>query len=264
MGRVHLTRRTRGAPLGWLYRRLTAGSRPLPDFLIVGAKRCGTSWSYRTLAEHPRVLRAWRKEIHYFDRDDAFARGPGWYRAHFPRTWPGVLTGEATPEYLYVPAVAPRLAALVPDAKLIALLRDPIDRAHSHYEHNRRVGVERRTFEAALEAQAENVETGDDDDASYLTRGHYAEQLARLFQHFAPERVLVVRSEDFFDRSDAVMGTMLRFLGLPAGHRPFSGGPRHSPYPSMPEATRARLVEYYRSHNERLYGLLGRDMGFSR
>ncbi len=135
MARVRLTQRTPGALVAWLYRRLTAPSRPLPDFLIVGAQRCGTSWTYRTLGEHPRILRAWRKEVQYFDRARAFARGPNWYRAHFPRRPPGHLTGEATPSYLYVPAAMPRLAALVPHARLIVLLRDPVDRAYSHYQH---------------------------------------------------------------------------------------------------------------------------------
>jgi hypothetical protein len=256
-----LTQRTRFPKLAWLYRRATAARRPLPDFLVVGAQRCGTSWTYRRLAAHPSILRAWRKEVHFFDRDDAFARGPAWYRAHFPRARPGMITGEATPSYLFVPAAPPRLAALVPRARLVVLLRDPVDRAYSHYQLRRRLGREQRSFEAALDAQAEGPLAVRHD--SYLLRGHYAEQLARLFGLFPSEQVLVLQSEALFAQPAVGLEQLLGFLGLGAADLDLSPDDER-PYEAMAAGIRARLVEYFRPHNERLYDLLGRDLGFAR
>ncbi len=263
MAYLRLTRRARGAWLGWLYRRATARGRPLPDFLIVGAQRSGTSWTYGRLAAHPGVLGAWQKEIHFFNRERNFARGPVWYRAHFPHTGPGLLTGEATPDYMFVPRAAERLAALVPEARLIVLLRDPVERAYSQYHHNRRRGVERLSFEAALEAQAEEAGPGERGLNSYLSRGRYAEQVLRLLDRFARDRVLVVRSEDLFEAPADALPRIFTFLGLAPADLDIAPA-ETPPYPPMPEGARARLVEYYRPHNAQLYDVLGRDMGWSR
>jgi hypothetical protein len=260
---LRLTRRSRAARLGWLYRRATARSRPLPDFLIVGAQRSGTSWTYGRLAAHPLVLGAWQKEIHFFDRERHFARGLSWYRAHFPRTGPGLLTGEATPEYMFVPAARTRLAEMVPGARLIALLRDPVERAYSQYHHNRRRGVERRSFDVALDEQPEIPAPAERGLGSYLARGRYAGQLLHLFDLFPRERVLVVRSEDLFERPADALGEIFAFLGLSGAD--LSVVPAEVPrYDAMTAGARARLVEYYRPHNAQLYDVLGRDMGWSR
>ncbi len=246
----------------WLYRRLTARRRPVPDFLIVGAQRCGTTWTYRELTTHPAIRRAWRKEVHFFDVDQTFARGLAWYRANFPRLGPGELTGEATPTYLFVPRAAARLAAAVPRARLVVLLRDPVDRAYSQYHFARRHGRERRPFDVALDEQIDDAADAGLGIDSYLARGRYAEQLVRLFSLFPRDQVLVLRSEDLF-QDPAALGPIFAFLGVPP-----TSSPRRSrstrAYDPIPPPLRARLVEYYRPHNARLYDVLGRDLGWAR
>ncbi len=116
----------------WIYRRLTSGSRRLPDFIILGAQRAGTSSLYYYLSQHPQILPAVRKELHFFD--DHYRRGLGWYRSQFPtRGARGTITGEATPYYLSHPHAPARIQRLLPQARLIVLLRNPVERAISHY-----------------------------------------------------------------------------------------------------------------------------------
>ncbi len=125
-------------------RRLGAGRRVLPDFLVIGAQKSGTSSLFRYLDQHPQVRGSVPKEVHYFSggfapAPDAYARGEGWYRAHFPKKaamGQGVRAFEATPLYLLHPLAAGRIHALMPAVKLVAVLRNPTDRALSHYFHN--------------------------------------------------------------------------------------------------------------------------------
>src|SRR5437763_1646364 len=127
-------------------RHMTAPVRLLPDFIILGAQRAGTTSLYEYIVDHPQVGAASKKEVHFFDRH--YTEGVNWYRAHFPpavrrqrfenRTGKRFLTGEASPYYLAHPMVPERIAAVAPDARFLILLRNPIDRALSHYYHNRR------------------------------------------------------------------------------------------------------------------------------
>ena len=120
----------------------------LPDFVIIGAQRCGTSSLYSYLIEHPQIAPATRKELHYFDLN--YAAGDEWYRSQFPQfpdtPFDGRLTvtGEASPYYLFHPMAAERCASVVPDAKLIVMVRDPVERAYSHYHHERARNVDVR------------------------------------------------------------------------------------------------------------------------
>src|SRR5439155_3447898 len=144
----------------------TSAIRMLPDYLIIGAQRAGTTSLYLYLTQHPCVAPVViGKGVHYFDVD--FAKGPGWYRGHFPvaarrylsrvgRDRP-LITGEGSPYYLFHPLVPERVAALLPEARLIALLRDPVERAYSHYQHFVERGIETLTFEQALEAEPERL-----------------------------------------------------------------------------------------------------------
>jgi hypothetical protein len=165
---------------------------------------------------------------------------------------------------MFVPAAAARLAALVPDARLIVLLRDPVNRAYSQYHLEVRIGRERRPFEAALDAQIEDAAEAGVAEASYLARGRYVEQLSRLFSFFPRDQVLVLRSEALFERPAESLGRLFGFLGLStADTRLLPPGDVPS-YEPMPVVLRERLVEYFRPHNERLYDLLGRDLGWDR
>jgi hypothetical protein len=255
-------------------RRPTASLRGRPDFLILGAQRSGTTSLYRYLAEHPAVARPLRKEIQYFTLHHG--RGERWYRAHFPVAGRQRLSFEATPYYLFHPLAPTRAAATVPGAKLIALLRDPVARAFSHWQHNASRGLETVGFDAALDAEAARL-AGEGErlaadptyrsDAhrlwSYTARGQYAEQLERWLAHYSREQLLVLRSEDLYERPAETHRRVLAFLELPAAE--LDTYPRYTRRTStaqMSEAARARLTTHFRPHNERLAALLGHDPGW--
>ncbi len=239
-----------------------------PDFIIVGAQRCGTSSLYAYLAQHPLIAPAARKEVHYFDLN--YAKGIEWYRSQFPpKTDPGVLTGEASPYYLFHPLAGKRCAEAVPEAKIIVLLRDPADRAYSHYHHEVRKGREELSFEEALDCEEERL-AGERErliadpayrsrayqSYSYQARGVYADQLEVWIEGFGRERMLIVESERLFEDPAAEYPRVLEFLGLPlaapAEYRRWNAGS----YEAMAPETRRRLESYFEPHMRRLRVLL--------
>lgn len=251
----------------------------LPDFLIIGAQKCGTTFLYNLLTEYPYVSRASTKEVHFFSRH--FDRGIDWYRSHFPPLADNearrVITGEASPFYLFHPHAARRAAATVPRAKLIVLLRNPVDRAYSHYHHQLRMGHETLpTFEEAIEAEESRLQ-GEKDRMlanehyaslnyprfSYLSRGVYVDQLPEWYRLFGGDRVLVLKSEDFFDRPLANLKRVMRFLDLPEWEpETVKVRSKRYSYTQMNLVTRQRLSDYFEPHNRKLYEFLGSDFGW--
>jgi hypothetical protein len=222
----------------WALRRYgmaTAGRRVLPDFLVIGAKRGGSTSLYRNLARTPGVLplfpaREQVKGTYYFDV--FFDRGERWYRSHFPteaQRRPGTVAGEASPYYLSHPWAASRASALVPEARIVALLRDPVLRAHSHYKERVKQGIETLpTFEAAVDAEerrlAGEVERMQEDPTyvswnhlnfGYLAQSDYATGLGRWLAHFPADQVLVLASEDFYAAEGETLDRVRAHLGLP-------------------------------------------------
>jgi hypothetical protein len=267
------------------YARPTAGLRLLPDYLIIGAQRAGTTSLHRYLVQHPGVRTTLRtKGVHFFDT--AYGRGLSWYASRFPtktyawyvarRHGVELRTGEASPYYLFHPLVPGRVAEHLPRAKLIALLRDPVGRAYSHYQHEAARGFETLPFEEAIEAEPARL-AGEEERMlaeplyhsfehqhhSYLARGRYAEQLERWLARFDDRQLLVLSSERFFAEPERSFARVLEFLGLPA-FTP-DGYERHNGYDyrKMGEDVHGRLVEHFREPNRRLYELLGDDFGWS-
>lgn len=290
MGLAGPMRRLFGGPAAsdarMFVRRLGAGARALPDFLVIGAQKSGTSSLFRYLDQHPQVRGSAPKEVHYFSggRDpqvDTYALGPRWYRAHFPRRAelaPGTRVFEATPLYLLHPQAAARIHALIPRAKLVAVLRNPTDRALSHYFHNVRDNDRRRFREELGPAEAMDAEearlapvlaAGDYKSeifrvASYKARGRYLEQLRPYMDLFPRENLLVLRAEDLFEDPAGQMARVAAFLDIdPAlGRSDFRamnvGGNRES----VDAEVRARLDAYFVPHNRALSEALGRDFGW--
>ncbi len=247
--------------------------RALPDAVILGAMKSGTSSLHHYLVQQPGVIEPLRKEVHYFDVN--FQRGERWYRAHFGREGEPGLNLDSSPYYLFHPAVPRRLHELLPDAKLIVLLRDPVRRAYSHYWHERDKGRESLSFEDAIAAEAERLGNSEQrlaDGAlgrsrehqhfSYLARGRYAEQLDRWWAVFPREQLLVLKFEDLAREPLEALNRTLEFLGLPRAASVSLEARNTRKYPPMGEATAARLREYFEPHNQRLDVLLGRPMGW--
>ena len=227
----------------------------LPDFVVIGGKKCGTSSLYSLLSQHPHVEPAASKELHYFDllfKEESVE----WYRRCFPAPrWEDgrrTITGEATP-YMPVRHAPERMAAIVPDARLIALLRNPVDRAYSDYQQVVRKGREARTFEEAV----------GDETSEYLSRSVYVDHLLRWSELFDKEQMLVLKSEDFFERPAEVLKLLLDFLDLPDWAPDEAETRNKGTYTeNMDPETRRRLEEFFAPHNRRLYEYLGVDFGW--
>lgn len=257
------------------YRRAVPRDVLLPGFLIIGVMKGGTSALFYYLRQHPQVRLALSKEPHYFDLH--YGWGLNWYRVEFPARAPGVISGEASPYYIFHPLAPSRARQTVPDARIIVLLREPVSRAYSHYHHMLRRGEETLPFEEAIAAEADRLK-GETERIrqnpeyfspnhmyySYLGRGHYAEQIEAWREHFPPEQMLILSSEDFFARPGDIFAETVSFLGL--APRPLRYAPQMNKgsYPPMNPATRQRLREYFHPHNLRLYELVGRDFGWDR
>jgi hypothetical protein len=251
---------------------LTGPLRTLPDFLIIGAQKAGTTSLYDYLVEHPDVLPAAAKEVHYFDL--RYAKGLNWYRGHFPpRAMKGDrLTGEASPYYLYHPLAPARTRELLPDAKLVVLLRDPVDRAYSQHNHETVLGNETLPFWEAIQAEESRL-AGEEERIlaepgymsyahghhAYLARGRYAPQIERWLAHFDRAQFLFLRAEDLFQDPAAVYARTLEFLGLP----PYSGvrfTPRNArSYAPIPDDVRRELARLIAPANRELRDLLGEE-----
>jgi hypothetical protein len=255
-------------------RRLQAGG--LPDFIIIGAQKGGTTFLYNLLRRHPQFKPAVRKEIHFFDTP-RFRRGLDWYRSHFPQQQQSngqrEITGEASPYYLFYPHAARRVAETIPQTKLIALLRNPVDRAYSDYQHTFRQGNETLAFSEALELEEERLRGEREkivaDETyrslnyrrySYISRGIYVDQLEEWYKHFDREQLLILKSEDFFARPSDTLELVLPFLDLSERDFALEGKRNEGGYSDpMDPDTRRWLQDFYEPHNRRLYEYLGRD-----
>jgi len=233
----------------------------LPDVLIIGAPKCATTSLYAYLSQHERFAPARRKEIHYFDEN--FTRGPDWYRRQFPEADFPQITGEASTAYLFAKPAPQRAAALVPDVKLIAVLRDPVRRVLSHYWHNVRRGRVKTDFESYFhEAMSGNNEC-ETNQARLFTHypvqwGFYREHIERWFAHFPREQFLFLRFEDFVTDVNAGMRQVFEFLGCsPITIRTREILNASPPYPVPENETTRRLADIYRRENAGLEQLIG-------
>lgn len=268
--------------------RATAGARALPDFLVVGTKKGGTTSLMDWLSAHPDVARLFppfqrRKSPHYFDLN--YWRSGTWYRSHFrtrltmtmheKRTGVRPVVGEASPYYMFHPAVPQRAARLLPQAKILMVLREPVSRAYSNYWDRYETGHESlETFEAAVDAEAQRLAgvseeqlllpdfySFDHDHHSYLARGRYAEQIRRWMEHYPADKILILSATDLSKRPQESFDQVQQFLGISGA--PVTLRSRNArKYPPISEATKSRLAAYYEPYNQELYELLGRDFGW--
>lgn len=264
-----------------LLARPTAGLRSVPDYLIVGGQRCGTTSLHHHLVQHPGVLGArLTKGVHWFDV--AYDKPESWYLGHFPfdrlrqrtsdRLGYRAVTGEGSPYYLFHPFVPARIRDRVPEAKVIVLLRDPVERAWSAYHHERKRGFEPLDFEAALAAEPSRLAGQDPQLAApnghsyhhlhhgYVARGRYLEQLERVWASFPAEQVLVLFTADLEADLAAPLGRVHTFLGLPtlppADDRRWNKQAKAHLAPHL----RERLQEAFAEPDRRLAERLGRPL----
>jgi hypothetical protein len=255
--------------------RLQPAVRLRPDFLVVGTQKAGTTSLHRYLDRHPRLAAATgRKELHYFDV--YHHRGLGWYLSHFPlrHRREGRLHFEATPDYLLHAAVPGRIRHELGRVRLIAVLREPAERAfsawrmwHAFAETRPELAAKAdpRGFARAIEDELAAPDGSADRHFHYVAMGRYAEQLARYRRHFPAEDMLVLEYGGMARDLEGFLGRICDFLGVERFPPALVGelaGQRHWASPDWPEtdevrATLARLRAYYAPHNARLFELLG-------
>ncbi len=270
--------------LDWPYRRLTWHHRMLADFLIVGAMKSGTSSLYAYLAQHPQLMPSYIKEVHFFDGCKAqqctekvnnFRKGEAWYRAHFPlKTDPHNRAFEATPLYLFYPHAAKRIFATNPEMKIIIILRNPTERAISHYFHVRQRGGESLPIMEALQADYDRQESDmiDEDGyrkksfyyPSYKRRSLYSQQIKRFLRYFPKEQMLILSSEDLFAHPEHMVKQVFAFLGVDTEFTVKDLTPQNVAMNKVAVDPKVRqyLNDYFLPYNKELYALLDRDFGW--
>jgi Sulfotransferase domain len=250
----------------------TADLRALPDFVIFGAAKCGTTALYDYLGAHPLVVACPTKEIHYADRPHNAAKGERWYRSWFPRRATLVRVGreqgdttarcgEATPNYLAWSGAAAELARVVPGVRLVALLREPGDRAWSHYRKTHRPDPDPAAFLEMVQREADDhlahglQPTADVRQVrqGFLRQGHYADELAEWYAAFDAEQILLVRSEDMFADPAAAYTRVCHHIGLPDAALPsFAVVNETGVKRDLPPEARAWLDDHFAEPNHRL------------
>lgn len=264
----------------WRLRFLNANFRALPDFLIIGAQKGGTTSLWDYLLQHPQVLSNYdnRKEIQFFDQK--FKKGLYWYKAHFETqkfirekkevfNGGNILTGEATTHYIFHPLAPKRIKSILPNVKIIVLLRNPVSRAYSHYHHEVRKHRENLSFKEAIKFEPMRLKGSyekilanpnffckERHDHSYLERGKYYDQLVHWYYCFPKNQILVLKSEDFFNKPETIYKIVLNFLELPYYEGVKFNKINQGTYENIEPALAKQLQNYFYNHNKNLYQLL--------
>ena len=266
----------------WQYRRATWRKRVLPDFIIVGAMKCGTSSLYAYLAQHPRLLPSYeRKEIHFFDGGldsciDNYTKGQAWYRAHFPlkkTVNTDFKTFEASPLYLFNPLVPKRIFDLAPETKIIVVLRNPTERAISHYFHEKRKGREKLPIMEAFQEEENRLESIIKNEdyksnafmhCSYKSRGLYKQQIDRYLNYFPRKQILTLNSEELFNEPNKSLRKVFEFVGVDTEFKVSDLKARHvaKNKTSVDPEVYTYLNNYFQDHNQALYDLVGESYGW--
>jgi len=268
--------------LKYYHGRLTCKHRDPPDFLIIGGQRCGTTSLYSDICQHPCIVSALKKEIHFFDGN--FNKGEKWYRAHFAtrqfkkklikKNQEKILTGESTPYYLLHPDVPERVYSVIPNIKLVVMLRHPVERAYSHYNHAVSRGREWLSFEKAIEREFEAIKKNNQNNFnfyegdfnykwhSYISRGLYINQLKSWLNFFPLDKILIIRSENYFKDPSSILESLFNFLELPNYQTDRYCKLNMGKYKKIDTGLESMLADFYEPYNRELYRFLNDDYGW--
>lgn len=260
---------------------LTGPIRSLPDFIIIGTARSGTTSLYYDICQHPCVLPAAYDELGYFDSN--FHLGLNWYRSLFPTLFSKwlvkqkkqfAITGEDTPFYIWDPIVAKRILKNLPKIKLIVLLRNPVDRAYSNYHLGVRAGTENLSFEDAIKVEIKRLEEINEESKSsiekyairrsYLAKGFYSDQLKIWFEIFNSNQLLIISTEDLKSNPQKVINKIYNFLEIPDNHKLIPEKQKKAVYPEMKKETREFLIDFYKKNNTELFNLIGQKFDWDK
>ncbi len=261
------------------YCNLTNSIHMLPDFIIIGAAKGGTSSLYDYLTQHPSIYSCVVKEPNYFAM--YYDRGINWYKSCFPTTLKKYnvttfekkkfVTGEASTQYYWYPHTPKRIKKIIPKIKLILLLRNPIDRSYSHYNMNVNGGKEDLSFEEAIDQEKERTQeeykkileneyyfSPKYTRQAYLAKSIYVNFLSEWLKYFSLDQFLIIKSEDFYEDPNKIYNEVLGFLDLPSTQLKNYKITRKGTYDRMKPDTRTKLLDYFKPHNEKLFKLIGK------
>lgn len=269
------------------YRNLTVGTRILPNFLIIGYLKTGTTSLYDYLIQHPQIISASRKEVHFFD--GYYHRGINWYKSNFATIFykkrlemklkSNVITGEATPNYVYFPDAENRIKKIIPDVKIIVILRNPIERAYSDYNYRKKLGrgkLENVSFEQAVREEIERFSDpknnfiddlmddykGSDTRLPFVHLGIYMSTIKKWFDVFKKEQILVLQTEELEENPEKVVKRVFEFLGLEPIKISDYKKKNVGNYSVINKETRELLFEFYKAHNSKLEDFLGEKLNW--
>jgi len=253
-----------------IIRGVTSQNRVLPNFIIIGEQKCGTTTLYDHLIQHPQILSALRKEIHFFDNH--YNVGLNMYKAFFPTNKEiqknGLnITGEASPNYFHHPLVPQRIKENLPNIKLIVLLRNPVERAYSHFIMMKNAGFETLSFEQAIEYEKQNIKEEkiswknqhrvfNETHHPYLMRSIYVNNLKRWFEIFPRNQILIIKSEDFKSNKAEILKKTFEFLNISSYDLSDLKNKNVARYSSINSDTKKMLEDFFKPYNEKLYDLL--------
>lgn len=257
----------------YFFRKYSSSFRTYPDFIIAGAQKSGTSSLAHYLSMHPNVIFSKIKEIHHFNQN---ADGNiNEYKYFFPtrfykKLFSNVISGEATPDYMIYPQFAEIASKISPNLKIIILLKNPVDRAFSHYRHNLMMKREWLSFEDAIEIETKRVDLDYIDllktkkDAiknysnySYKAKGIYFEQIEWLYRHFPKKNIKIMEFNSFVSNIENNYDMVCDFLGLkPFKNIIFEAHNVNKIKLDLNIKTRAKLVEFFEPHNDKLYNII--------
>ena len=252
--------------------------------MVIGVGRGGTTSCFHYLSQHPSIIGSAYDEIGFFDEN--FHLGLNWYRSMFPtkflkkkivKKFGKCLTYDVTPAYIRKPWVARRIKELFPEIKLIALLRNPVDKAYSHYHSSIKSGVQKHSFEEMVEEDIktfqkfENTNSIIDDEyfsnhieKSPLGRGLYAQQLKIWFELFDPKQILILTSEELSTETNKAMNKIFQFLDLPDYEIPDTVKRSTANYTKMKMDTRKKLISFFSKYNQDLFKLLNQEFDWNK
>ncbi len=263
-----IIKNTQLAELNWQQNKQKA-----PDFIIIGSPKSGTTSLFSYLNQNSKILAPHRKEINFFNHN--FDLGISWYLAQFPgiivsdRTnadLESFITGEASPSYIYSKQVMIRIKQLFPNVKLIAMLRNPIERTISEYYHAANHGIEKRSLEEIIEIEKKQLATFSRSEVmqtfGYLQNSIYVEKIAKWMDEFPSENILIIESESLFDNTASTMKEVCQFLNIPEQKSDRHIAYNVGTYPAVSTEIRQKLKEFFIPYNQKLEEYLGRKFNW--
>ena len=264
-----------------LYRKMTSRLRSLPDFIIIGVGRAGTTALYSYLIQHPSIVAASTDnnesvaDLHFFEY--MISNNIQWYKSHFPILFSksknqknSFITGEYTSTYIYHPDVPKRIFNLLPKIKLIVILRNPIDKAYSTYQQQFRFGEYTTSFEDTVNAEFRRINLNKDfpelnsnnyDFENFVAQniirhGIYADYLETWLKIFDRKQILILNSEDLKNSTKETLHRVFHFLIVSNYDIANTSQVNVGKYPPINKITRKKLIEFFKPHNQRLNKLL--------